>query len=56
MLACTAVSSLSVVTHQATRHGRPEFHRCNFAAPPNRSTQRYRCRMQANPYRNIGIT
>jgi len=28
MLARTAVSLLSVVTHQATRHGRPGFHRC----------------------------
>jgi hypothetical protein len=22
-----------VVTHQATRHGRPEFHWCNFTTP-----------------------
>ena len=35
MLACTAVSSLPLVTHQATRHGRPEFHTCNSAARPN---------------------
>ena len=37
MLARTAVSLLSVVTHQATRHGRPGFHRCNPAVRPGTS-------------------
>jgi hypothetical protein len=41
MLACTAVSSLFVVTHQATRHGRPEFHRCNSGTPSEPVTQRH---------------
>jgi hypothetical protein len=56
MLARAAVSPLSVVTHQATRHGRPEFHRCNFAAPPTRQLSVTGAACQANPYRNIGIT
>ena len=56
MLACTAVSSLFAVTHQATRHGRHEFHGCNSATRPKPVTQRYRCGVQANPHRNTNIT
>ena len=40
MLACTAVSLLFVVTHQATRHGRPEFHTRNSATRLKPVTQR----------------
>ena len=40
MLAFAAVSSLSLVTHQATRHGRPGFHPCNSGTPVIAITQR----------------
>src|SRR5713101_1218227 len=40
MLASAAVSSLSIVTHQATRHGRPGFHPCNSGTPLTVTTQR----------------
>ena len=40
MLAFAAVSSLSLVTHQATRHGRPGFHPCNSGTPLIAITQR----------------
>jgi hypothetical protein len=40
MLAFAAVSSLSLLTHQATRHGRPGFHPCNSGTPLTAITQR----------------
>lgn len=40
MLAFAAVSLLSLVTHQATRHGRPGFHPCNSGTPLIAITQR----------------
>ena len=40
MLAFAAVSLLSLLTHQATRHGRPGFHPCNSGAPLVAITQR----------------
>ena len=40
MLAFAVVSSLSLVTHQATRHGRPGFHPCNSGTPLIAITQR----------------
>ena len=57
MLACTAVSSLSVVTHQATRHGRPGFHSRNSVAQPKISQLSVTAAAcQTNPHRNIGST
>jgi hypothetical protein len=40
MLAFAAVSSLSLVTHRATRHGRPGLHSCNSGMPLTAITQR----------------
>lgn len=40
MLASAAVSLLSLVTHQATRHGRPGFHPYNSGTPLTAITQR----------------
>jgi hypothetical protein len=56
MLACTAVSLLFVVTHQATWHGRPEFHLCNSAVRPNQSPSVTGVACQINPHRNIAST
>jgi predicted metal-dependent hydrolase len=56
MLACAAVSLLSVVTHQATRHGRPGFHPCNSALNRNQSLTVTGAACRINPHRNIADT
>ena len=50
MLAFAAVSSLSLVTHQATRHGRPGSHPRNSGTPLTAITQRDPASSQPAPH------